>query len=99
MTTNREGRRFESCRARSVCSNRAATQLEQSRTEQENGSVKNSKIGIDKPDSRTVQDAPEMPLLPLQGGSRWFKSSIAHLEITCKQRYFVCENRGLRSAS
>src|SRR5919112_2189663 len=34
MTTNREGRRFESCRARSVCSNRAATQTNNLKTQE-----------------------------------------------------------------
>src|SRR5215217_9173018 len=35
----------------------------------------------------------------LQGGGRWFKSSIAHLENTCKTRHFALTERGPGSAS
>jgi len=63
LATNQR-RRFESGRARSVCSNRAATQLEQRRTEQESGSAKNLKkaqISSILVQGRTHQKCPYFP--------------------------------------
>ena len=45
---NREGRRFKSCRACFVCSNRAATRVENIRTQQKTAPLRPPEFGLYK---------------------------------------------------
>ena len=58
----------------SPCSNCAATPPGRSRTQPEFLPLRSVQISVSKPRTRTHQDAPEKPLVPLHGGGQGFES-------------------------
>src|SRR5829696_10558630 len=84
------GHRCESCRARFMCSNRAATWVNILKTWEER---KHENMYICR-NFANIGNILQSVMLLLQGGGRWFEPSIAHLETSCKQRYFVGTERG-----
>jgi hypothetical protein len=61
--------------------NRAATGVGRSWAQQENGSAKSVEKRVDKGITPTGQYPPGKPRPNLQGGGRWFESSIAHRDV------------------